>query len=340
MFRSLQALYLKYKRRTAKDFQLAVLTTLGLVIICFITPFAIYRYSIGDFKVFLAEATIITISCILVLIAWVSHNATLPSKIMAIILTFSIVLTAKLVGNIGFYWFFCSIIVNFALLKPREALVIIASAISLVLYFHDIFPNFTERMIFTSSVSATTLFGFIVARRGAIQQQQLINIARTDSLTNTGNRRSADEEFAISINDFKRTSTPYWLIMFDVDHFKDVNDSFGHDMGDQTLKNLVKAIKQHIRSTDRIFRVGGEEFALLIKGQNSQKVEALAEKLRNIVENTDIIPSKKITISLGVTRLKIDDGVQSWTKRADNMLYRAKKQGRNQVVIENPNASP
>jgi len=335
MFRSLQALYLKYKRRTAKDFQLSVLSTLGLVITCAITPFAIYRYSIGDFKIFFAETTIIIVSSILVLIAWISHNATLPSKIMAIMLTFSIVLTAKMVGSIGFYWFFCSIVLNFALLKPREALIIITAGISLVFYLQGIFSSFTEKMIFTASVSATTLFGFLVAKRNMLQQQQLIQIARTDSLTNTGNRRSADEEFDISISDFKRTNMFYWLIVFDIDHFKDVNDSFGHEIGDQTLTNLVKIIKQHIRATDRLFRIGGEEFALLIKDQNVQNVEALAEKLRELVEKTDIIPARKITISLGVTCLEDGDSVQSWTKRADDMLYLAKKQGRNQVVTEN-----
>ena len=335
MFRSLQTLYLKYKRRTTKDFQLSILSTLGLVIICAITPFAIYRYSIGDYKIFFAEAAIIAVSSILVLIAWISHNATVPSKIMAVILTTSIVLTAKMVGNIGFYWFFCAIVVNFALLKPREALVVIFVGIGLVFYFQDIFSNFTEKMIFTASVSATTLFGFLVAKRNTLQQQQLIHIARTDSLTDTANRRSADEEFDISINDFKRTNMFYWLIVFDIDHFKDVNDTFGHEIGDQTLTNLVKIIKQHIRATDRLFRIGGEEFALLIKDQNVQNVEALAEKLRELVENTDIIPAKKITISLGVTCLKVGDSVQSWTKRADDMLYLAKKQGRNQVVTEN-----
>lgn len=334
MFRSLQTLYIKYKHRTAQDFQLSILSTLGLVIISAITPFAIYRYFTGDFKIFFAEVAIIIVSSSIVLTAWVSHNSILPSKIMAIILTFAIVMTAKMVGNIGFYWFFCSIVVNFALLKPREALIIILAGISLVFHFEDIFSNFTERMIFAASVSATTLFGFIVAKRNALQQQQLIHMARTDSLTNTGNRRSADEEFDISIRDFKRTGIRYWLVMLDVDHFKDVNDSFGHEVGDQTLKNLVQIIKQHLRATDRIFRVGGEEFAILIKDQSTHSVEILTEKLRELVENTDIISAKKITISLGVTYLKADDNIQTWTKRADDMLYLAKKQGRNQVVIE------
>lgn len=334
MFRPIKALYLKYKRRTAKDFQLSVLTALGLFIISAITPFAIYRFYVGDLNIFFAELVIIIASCAIMLTAWISHNSILPSKIMAVMLTFSIVLTAKMVGSIGFYWFFCSIIVNFALLKPRDAFITIAAGMGLVFYFQDIFSNLTEKMIFTASVSATTLFGFIVAKRDIVHRQQLMHMAQMDSLTNTGNRRAADEELNISIKDFKRTNMLYWLIVLDVDHFKDVNDSFGHEVGDQALKALVNVIKQHIRATDRIFRIGGEEFTLLIKNQDIRKVETLAEKLRELVESADIIPERKITISLGVTCLKADDSVQSWTKRADDMLYLAKNQGRNQVVAE------
>lgn len=334
MLRLIKTLYLKYKRRTAKDFQLSVLTALGIFIISAISPFAVYRYYNGDYNIFFAEIAIISLTCVIILTAWISHNSVLPSRIMAVMLTFSIVLTAKMLGSIGFYWFFCSIIVNFALLKPRDAFATIAAAMSLVFYFQDIFSNLTEKMIFTASVSATTLFGYIVAKRDILQRQQLMYMARMDSLTNTGNRRAADEELEIAIKDFKRTNTLYWLIALDVDHFKDVNDSFGHEVGDQTLKTLAQVIKQHIRATDRIFRMGGEEFTILIKDQNIRNVEILAEKLRELVENAKIIPEQKITISLGVTCLKADDSVKSWTKRADDMLYLAKKQGRNQVITE------
>lgn len=337
MFQPLQALYLEYKNRTEKDFELSILTTLAIVIVGAITPFAIYRYSIGDYKIFFAEVAIIILSSSIVLIAWISHNSDIPSKVMAVILTTAIVLTAKMVGNIGFYWFFCAVVVNFAVLKPREALVIIFSGVCLVFYLQDIFSNLTEKMIFTASVSSTSLFAYLVAKRNMLQQQQLIRLARTDSLTNTGNRRSADEEFNISIRDFKRTGTLYWLVMFDVDHFKHVNDSFGHETGDQVLKNLVLVVKKHLRATDRIFRVGGEEFAILIKEQNIHNIEILTEKLRELVEHADIISEKKITISLGASCLKANDNIQSWTKRTDEMLYLAKEQGRNQVVMKDNN---
>jgi diguanylate cyclase (GGDEF)-like protein len=119
--------------------------------------------------------------------------------------------------------------------------------------------------------------------------------------------------------------------MFDIDHFKGINDTFGHDAGDNVLKKLAEIVKKEIRDTDIFARWGGEEFIILLPNTQVNGGTEFAERLRKKIEDKNFKNPETVTVSLGVTAFKTDDTEDSFLKRVDDGLYLAKKNGRNRV---------
>ncbi|EKO3908841.1 diguanylate cyclase [Vibrio fluvialis] len=163
-------------------------------------------------------------------------------------------------------------------------------------------------------------------------EKQLLTLATQDKLTGAYNRHKWDEQIHMQLNLAQRGGYPFGLILLDVDYFKRVNDQFGHQVGDQLLKRMVSELQQRIRSTDMLFRLGGEEFAILLPMQDIESACKLAESLRSQMELLQVDNLPAFTISIGVTSYHDMDSEASIFRRADMALYRAKAQGRNQVV--------
>ena len=162
-------------------------------------------------------------------------------------------------------------------------------------------------------------------------EEELYTLAITDPLTQAYNRRYFMQVLEQEIERAKRSKQVFSLIMIDLDHFKKVNDRFGHAAGDLVLKSLVNLIRKRIRKTDTLARWGGEEFILLLPDTPEEKAVELAEELRNKLSSLDIAGVGRVTASFGVTGLCEDDTADSIVIRVDRMLYEAKSQGRNCV---------
>ena len=156
--------------------------------------------------------------------------------------------------------------------------------------------------------------------------------AATDALTGLFNRRKLDKILNKEIELAQYLNSELSIIFLDIDHFKDVNDTYGHDIGDDILRDLSNIIRQTTRKNDFIARWGGEEFMVTLQSTSVQEAEKLAQKLRVAVQEYKFKCSRTITISLGVTQLKETDTKDSFTKRVDEALYEAKNSGRNRVV--------
>ena len=161
-------------------------------------------------------------------------------------------------------------------------------------------------------------------------EEKLIQLATTDKLTGAFNRHKWDETIEIEVEHARRGAY-LSLIMFDVDFFKRINDEHGHDMGDQVLQNLSFLVKHTIRKSDMLFRLGGEEFAVILRDTEIEQGNKVAEILRNTIETFENPPLPMFTASFGVATYQIGDNIDSLLKRADLALYRAKEQGRNRV---------
>ena len=184
--------------------------------------------------------------------------------------------------------------------------------------------------LITSIGVAASVIAFIV---GALWEQRrtLMEQAMTDPLTGAFNRRSMDGCLATAIERRNRTGEPASLLMIDVDHFKRINDTFGHSGGDEALKRLVALIAGRARKLDVLFRVGGEEFMILLPGTRYAGALAVAENLRLLVAHSTLIDGYTMSISIGVSQLQMGQSVTSWVEDADVAVYRAKQSGRNRV---------
>ncbi|RBP79573.1 GGDEF domain-containing protein [Marinomonas rhizomae] len=162
-------------------------------------------------------------------------------------------------------------------------------------------------------------------------ETQLMELATKDKLTGVFNRHKWDEQIKDEIALANR-GHHFSLVLLDIDHFKKINDSYGHDMGDYVLKLLVNSLRKRLRETDMLFRIGGEEFVVLLRDTNLGDAEVLAEQLRKNVEVLDENDVPAFTISLGVTDYQDFDDQGTLVKRADILLYEAKGAGRNRVM--------
>ena len=167
--------------------------------------------------------------------------------------------------------------------------------------------------------------------------EELAALSRTDRLTQLNNRGYWEECLSNEYERFKRTGQPTTLIMFDIDHFKKVNDTFGHQAGDEVIRQTSQTLRRTIRKTDIAGRYGGEEFAVILVDTHAENAMLLAERLRKRIEALLVrYESLKIqfTISLGVAELNdsIDD-YKAWLEQGDLALYHSKKHGRNQSTL-------
>jgi two-component system cell cycle response regulator len=156
-------------------------------------------------------------------------------------------------------------------------------------------------------------------------------LATTDTLTGIANRREFSRVAEAETDRAKRYGTPLSLLMYDLDHFKRVNDTFGHDTGDDVLRAVTAVVMANIRTVDVAARWGGEEFLVLMPQSDLAAAKAAAEKLRQAIERHRFDKVGTVTVSFGVTQFVPQDDLNVLLKRVDDALYRAKENGRNRV---------
>ncbi|GEM_PF-878780 len=169
------------------------------------------------------------------------------------------------------------------------------------------------------------------------KNQALEVLTRTDRLTGLANRRRLEEALQTEVLRARRYGKPFSVILLDIDHFKDVNDKFGHQVGDSVLIAIAGLLTRTARETDVAGRYGGEEFLLVCPETELTVVAALAERLRTEFTTTDFPLVGRVTSSFGVAEFTRGDSVKSLVERADQALYRAKNSGRNCVEVDGEN---
>ena len=170
-------------------------------------------------------------------------------------------------------------------------------------------------------------------------QRELMLQAIIDPLTGAFNRRHMDRRLAEMTQRSGRTTSIATILLLDIDHFKRINDRLGHASGDIVLKELVSLINQHTRKTDQLFRMGGEEFLLLLPETGAAEATVVAENLRRAIEHAGWLADyPHVTICVGVSQRALDEKTDDWIKKADDALYRAKRSGRNNVVCADSHA--
>jgi diguanylate cyclase (GGDEF)-like protein len=190
------------------------------------------------------------------------------------------------------------------------------------------FDHMLDRLQETT-VSRDRLEAEIVERQQL--EVELRRFAMTDPLTGAFNRRYLLQALETEISRAQRYTRPLSVIMFDIDHFKRINDTFGHEHGDAVLKGLATLVRQRLRHTDVFTRWGGEEFMILAPETTLSQALALAGTLRMALHQSPFPTVGTVTASFGVAEYRTDETVDQWLKRVDDLAYEAKRNGRDQI---------
>lgn len=173
-----------------------------------------------------------------------------------------------------------------------------------------------------------------------LANSRLQEISRTDALTQLFNRGHWEEQLRQEFARMQRSKRPSTLIMLDIDHFKQINDKYGHPAGDEVIREVARRIKRTKRSTDVAGRYGGEEFAVLLLDTEPDQALYFAERLRKVVEKKPVEFEQhtiSLTISVGIAQNSADiESAQNWIEKADEALYTSKREGRNRVTMSKP----
>lgn len=212
----------------------------------------------------------------------------------------------------------------------NEANKIVYSAQKLSETKHSFYKN---RIIFTLFTVSIFILGIIYLVYRIVHKNLEVGII-TDPMTKLFNRNYFDHILQKQLKLKTRYGVPFSLILCDVDYFKKINDKFGHQEGDKVLIQLANIFQNNARENDYVFRIGGEEFALIFPQTNQTQAIAIAEKFRHLVSEINFGLNQSITISIGVNECSADEGAESLFRRTDSALYQAKSLGRNKVVSE------
>jgi diguanylate cyclase (GGDEF)-like protein len=302
-----------------------------LLLACVLAPMLAHNFYTGQWL--LALATFILL-CVIFANIWLltrSRQAFLSPTVL-LSLGILLILFAVLLGQqYSLFWLYPLLAGLPVLLRSRRAMLIGlgAGALSVPLIFAQ-FPLRTA-IVISVSLGLTWLVSAWLVFAVTEQSRRLRDMAITDPLTGAYNRRYLEEQALHAMEYWQRYRHPATLLLIDIDHFKRVNDKYGHTVGDMAIKRLVEVISGRIRSVDILCRYGGEEFVVLLNQTGIGGGVKIAEELRELVAHSNVLPQGKITISIGVCEVMAADSLDQWFNMADSALYMAKRSGRNRV---------
>lgn len=173
--------------------------------------------------------------------------------------------------------------------------------------------------------------GYTSVKYDITDKKTIENLSKRDKLTNLYNRVKIDDALNQEIERAQRHNLELSVILLDIDNFKSINDNYGHIIGDKILSSFAQILQNNTRKIDVVGRWGGEEFIIISQNTNTKTAQILAEKLRLIIENFEFTSSIKNTASFGIAQFQKEDNSESLITRADNALYRAKRNGKNRT---------
>lgn len=338
---------MKNRRQTNNDFRLSAIIGFGTVlsIIAFFTVFYSMMAAEGIQKIL----GIIVFGGILfsLFYALKKKDSEKSGQIFTIFASAFALILPALFSLSGIFAGFPVIALNFIIVKPVRAAVLNGIIVLLIglLYGGGVSGLLVQIVyIISSAALIAILFVFSVytddqsSQNAKFKKQRLMlnRLATHDPLTGIGNRRTMEERVSASVETFACNGVGQSVAILDLDHFKLVNDMFGHDEGDRVLISFSKLVLDMLREGDELFRFGGEEFVALLSGSDTERVQPMMEEIRMKVAENINAQGRPVTTSIGVAYLNPGEDWDDWIKRADLALYKAKACGRNQVVMASP----
>jgi diguanylate cyclase (GGDEF)-like protein len=305
------------------------------VVVCLL-PFAVNAFVQGNPALGAGIVSAMLVLGIDAFAIYLKKSPPIPLILLLVPIVVGTAISLKTQGFFGALWCYPTVLLFSFALSRRMAnfgsilLLVIISA----LVYHYIGLAFTIRFFVT--LTLTIILVNIVLSIIVDLHRRLLDQAIVDPLTGAFNRRHMERCLSDAIERQRRNSAPTSLLLIDVDRFKSINDQFGHAKGDSVLKGIVSLVGKRSRKLDLLFRIGGEEFMLLLPDTQEAAAALVAEQLRASIAESPLLDGGQLTVSIGVGELQPGESPDSWMKHADDALYAAKKAGRNRVVCAGP----
>lgn len=309
-----------------------VMCALAIVAAVFLVPFAVYHFMHGKSVLAASVLSAVLILAIDAIAVRLKRKPPIPFGLLLVPAIGGVGMTLQANEFYGALWAYPAVILfHFAMPRLKAnihcILMLIASG---ALMAHYIGSDITIRFIVT--LTLTIVLINIALNIIDDLHHRLIEQAILDPLTGTFNRRHMDACLDYAIERSRRNKAPASLLLIDIDHFKLINDQHGHAAGDRVLKELVHLINHRARKLDLLFRIGGEEFLLLLPDTQEDNAALVAEDIRAAVADAPMLQEWRVTVSIGVSELHAGESAATWLKHADDAMYVAKHTGRDRVV--------
>lgn len=320
--------------RDVPDFLIKTSLGCSLVVIPMLIPFTINNFIQDRFVMGLATGSV-AVACLFNVWNGLNGRYSLLVNTYLLVPTATFAITSAMINldGAGSYWPILLALACYFMLPERRAWFFNAVTVLISIPVAWFVLDDSSAIRFSAVLVGVSLFAYLSMRQINILHVLLKEQAVTDKLTGLFNRNLLESSLQQAVAQNRRSGLPMTIITFDIDHFKSINDSLGHDTGDQVLSGIGGLLQRRVRGSDMAFRVGGEEFLLLLHNADEREGVILAEKLRHEMEEADLLPDRPVTISAGVCGLHKDEDVPDWLKVCDEKLYRAKEGGRNLVVV-------
>jgi len=315
------------------DFRQKAVVGVGVAGVLLLSPFSLNHLRQG--RVLLGLGTLLIVT-ILGSMAWLGSRDRYHPWIVLLgfapaVLVF-IDFSVRDQGVIGALWCFPAILAFYFMLPEPMAWIANGAlyAVAVPETWRFLEPSVSARV--SATLLGVSVFSAIFVRVIDTQQRELEAQAVTDSLTGLHNRALLSSTLEQGMEQSRRSGTPMTLLALDLDDFKGINDTLGHDAGDAVLRGVAHVLQSRIRRSDRAFRMGGEEFLAFLYGTDQLHGRQVAEDLRAAIQSASLLPGRPVTVSIGVAAFCDDPSWEAWVKRCDMNLYGAKTSGRNRVV--------
>jgi len=309
----------------------ALLSTLCLSSLAISVPSLVYNLLIGSYAI--AGAVLVMVVAFAFGLRDIRKHGVRRGNVLVLSGTLTLVMTSLvyLVDGPAVLWLYPLAVSNYVMLPARQAMALNLLAIAFVLP-----STFADRELairFFPSMLLVSIFLHIFSRQLHKKSQMVNRLITQDKLTSAGNRRALDELMERIQSRPQGQSTQIAMLMLDLDHFKAINDTHGHQEGDKVLQAFSQLISSRLRRGDHLFRFGGEEFVVVLEGAGLEGAIRVAEDFRQRVADARLGPKEDLTVSIGVAALGAGEFIDAWITRADGALYEAKRLGRNRVCM-------
>lgn len=318
--------------RLSTDFYMSLLVVFALIAISALLPFFVFRLITGDLAAAIGNGVVIVFLMGAFVFAWCTGRTRLATHAIVVGMALACLYMVAVIGH-PTHWVYPTVVANFMLVKWRFALIVNLVLVALILTMAPPYPTLVETLSFVTALVLVAAFAMFFVIHTDFHRERLSVLLEHDALTGALNRRALGGHLEQALARLAKSGDESALAVMDLDDFKQINDLHGHETGDRILVDLTRTVISETRRGDQFYRLGGEEFVLLLANTDRSGAVTIFDKLHPALREPLELEDGPVTVSVGVAMPRQGDSWSSWLARADEAMYKAKARGKDCIVF-------